>query len=455
MATVIDLRDDPMVDLRIAQTIGQNAGDALARITRQRRRNHTEREIVRIMSNPKLTPEQKLQQLWGVPNFVNTQIGQEYLQMQLAVGRYHETEFDRRYKAARLANAERLAGTGPQAAQQAALAAQKAARDDFKYWNGLAQTTGSVLKSYQGKLDSGDIPKADPTYVAKLEAGIARAEGEAEKAWKRYERLRATSAAGVSSPGVTGPPIPNAAELANRPDPVPLGAIPEGSVQNTLSPEQLEVADPGVTGPPVPADIERRRGPGTFADVIDRSPTLRGAYPPIDPAMPEATRRALAGPDQPEQGRDIRVGGPSRQPRTSSPTFGYGPPPRTRTSTVQAKADDKVAREVGLPVDEDRAEKLALARRFLSQGAYARMSDEDKLEVANKMLAKYGITTTIEELKGEEDLPRPTAAQRKKERDAMQAIWEELNEEERETALQAIKQGKTAQEIIDFFEANK
>jgi predicted AAA+ superfamily ATPase len=76
---------------------------------------------------------------------------------------------------------------------------------------------------------------------------------------------------------------------------------------------------------------------------------------------------------------------------------------------VQAKADDKVAREVGLPVDEDRAEKLALVRRFLSQGAYARMSDEDKLEVANKMLAKYGITTTIEELKQEEATYTKTA----------------------------------------------
>lgn len=40
-------------------------------------------------------------------------------------------------------------------------------------------------------------------------------------------------------------------------------------------------------------------------------------------------------------------------------------------------------------------------------------------------------------------------------RDELQAIWEQLTEEERDTAQQALRQGKTVKEITDFFEANK
>jgi hypothetical protein len=50
---------------------------------------------------------------------------------------------------------------------------------------------------------------------------------------------------------------------------------------------------------------------------------------------------------------------------------------------------------------------------------------------------------------------KPTAEERKKSREAMQAIWEQLTKEEKETAMQALRQGKTAKEIIEYFEAHK
>ncbi|KKN75793.1 hypothetical protein LCGC14_0376690 [marine sediment metagenome] len=82
-----------------------------------------------------------------------------------------------------------------------------------------------------------------------------------------------------------------------------------------------------------------------------------------------------------------------------------------------------------------------------------RQVDEEALRIMEKVQQaeiEGALPTTADELKG-----LRVKAEKKTNRDIMQRIWEQMTEEERVIAMQALKQGKTAKEIIAFFEANK
>lgn len=106
---------------------------------------------------------------------------------------------------------------------------------------------------------------------------------------------------------------------------------------------------------------------------------------------------------------------------------------------------DPLAKEQGLRWLEDSAkEHPEWSQREL---------DEEALRIVDKVqraATKGTLPTTADELK---DLR--VKAEKKTNRDIMQSVWEKLSEEERVTALEALKKGHTAKEIIAFFEANK
>lgn len=85
--------------------------------------------------------------------------------------------------------------------------------------------------------------------------------------------------------------------------------------------------------------------------------------------------------------------------------------------------------------------------------ASQREADEQALRIYERVVREDiagTLPTTAEELRA-----LRLQAEAKTHRDFQQSIWEQLTKEERITALQARKQGKTPKEIIAFFEANK
>jgi hypothetical protein len=289
------MRDNPMQELAIAQTIGQDAGKALDRILTERRRNNTQRELVRVLSNGAalgLKPEQMLEGVLQIPNIVQTQIGQELMQMQMGVGRYFETDLDARYKESRIKYYEDLASRQ---------AGQKAALDNFKYWTDIINKNQTALDNHVGKFQTGDLSEVDADYVAKLQRNIAEAEGEKRKAWEQYQAVPETAPTGDA-----GVQVPTAAP--GRPNvPVPTAERPDLSFAGPPVPTDLAGRpDPSFAGPPPPADLVGRPDPSfnigqrqgaTWQQVIDQIPGLggtRNGKPTVPVAAPKKADAAVA-----------------------------------------------------------------------------------------------------------------------------------------------------------------
>lgn len=105
---VIDLRDDPRMQMQLTGNIGQGIGQGIQMF----RRTRLQQGIVSTLQNGianGLTPVQMRAELLKLPGIVNTQIGQELAEAQTGTGRYYQHPLNVEYLQSRIDATKELA----------------------------------------------------------------------------------------------------------------------------------------------------------------------------------------------------------------------------------------------------------------------------------------------------------------------------------------------------------
>ena len=102
----INLTENPVQQMQVAQGVGSSIANIFNRIKQQR----AEQKLIGYLSDPNLTanPKELLNAITGIPNIIETEIGQEAMQAQMGIGRYYQSPFEQELMKSRIESTESL-----------------------------------------------------------------------------------------------------------------------------------------------------------------------------------------------------------------------------------------------------------------------------------------------------------------------------------------------------------